>query len=156
MKTICLLFLLSILFWANSIHADINHLASDHRKLLINVVTFRLIKDSNNIPSAVLALCSDSNGRLAAPGKPWEATDIITNPKLPWKRLIWSATYKNYYLIHYERGGRGHSFHILLAQTKGGKAEALWRATGVRYANTAAFLKALQENQLYDDPKYAH
>ena len=158
MKRIFLICLLAVFLMPSNSRADISRLSDSHRKLLVDDMTsFRFLNSKNEIPSAVLALCADTNGRLADIGENWEATDLITDDKLPQKRLIWAAEYKNYYLVHYERGGRGHSFHILLAQTKGSeKADVLWRAVGDRYADILAFSKALKNNQMDDDPKFAY
>jgi len=157
MKRIALLFLLTLFLMPTDNRAAVNHLSNSHRELLEHITLFRPVKSKSEIPSAVLALCADSNGRLADIGGRWEATDLITNNKLPQKRLIWAAVYQNYYLVHYERGGRGHSFHILLAQAEGGeKADALWRAVGDRYSDILAFTKALRNNQMDDDPKFAY
>jgi hypothetical protein len=155
MKIIHLFLMLSAFLVTESSYAEIGHLSTTHRNLLRNIAEFHILKGKDKMPPAVIALCADSTGQLAAPGERWEATDVITDRNLPRKRLIWAAVYKNYYLIHYERGGYSHSFHILLAQTTGTeKAEALWRAAGEKYTDPNAFSKALNKNELDDDPRY--
>jgi hypothetical protein len=87
---------------------------------------FRPLEGKTEIPPAVLVLCSDLHGRMADIGQRWEATDVITNDTLPRKRLIWAAVYQDYYLVRYEKGGRGHRLHVLLAQARaGGEADLL-------------------------------
>jgi len=111
----------------------------------------------SEVPPDVLVLCFDVKGRMADIGGQWEASDVITNDTLPRKRLIWAGVYRDYYLLHYESGGRGHSFHVLLAQTRAGaRADVLWRAVGEKYSDVAAFRKALTNNQLDDDPKFTY
>jgi hypothetical protein len=109
-------------------------------------------------PPAIIALCADNNGRFAGPGQKWEATDIISDPSLPRRRLIWAAVADEYYVVHYERGGRGHSFHVLVATlTKGAqKPKVIWRGVSNRLKDYAAFLGALRSGKLDDKLDYAH
>ena len=80
------------------------------------------------------------------------------DPTLPGKRLIWAAAGDEYYVVHYERGGIAHSFHVLVATlTKGDvKPKAVWRAVGGRLKDYAAFLEALRSGKLDDRLGYAH
>lgn len=91
---------------------------------------FQEVHSTRDLLPAILALCVDHKGRLADPGQNWNATDAITDPTLPWKRLVWAAVGSDYYVVHYERGGIDHSFHILVAKlTKNdGKPTVVWRA----------------------------
>ena len=138
--------------------ADVTKLPSEHRKALEDSSRFRQLLSPTNLPPAIVALCADDNGRLADPGQKWEATDVITDASLPRKRLIWAAVAGEYYVVHYERGGRGHSFHFLVATlTKGEqKAKVVWRGVGDRLKDYAAFLDALRSGKLDDKLDYAH
>ncbi len=157
MRIISFICLLIVFLMPNHNPAAVSHLSDSQRKLLTDVTLFRALKSKSEIPPAVLVLCSDLNGRMADIGRRWEATDVITNDTLPRKRLIWAVVYEDYYLVHYERGGRGHSFHLLLAQTRAGeKADLLWRAVGEKYSDMAAFRKALMNNEIDDDPNFAY
>src|SRR5258706_7371182 len=110
------------------------------------------------LPPAIVALCADLNGSLAEPGKKWESTDIIKDPSLPQKRLIWAAVSDEYYVVHYERGGRGHSFHVLVATLAKGetKPKIVWRGVGDKLKDYAAFLDALRSGKLDDTLENAH
>src|SRR6185436_5523130 len=72
-------------------HADVTKLSVEHRTTLLDSSRFQAIRAVTNLPPSVVTLCADDNGKLAGPGKKWEATDYITDPKLPTKRLIWGA-----------------------------------------------------------------
>ena len=138
--------------------ADVTKLPADQRKVLQNSARFHEVHTTTNLPPAVVALCSDDNGRLAEPGQKWEATDLITDSTLPCKRLIWAASGGGYCVVHYERCGRGHSFHVLVAICKQGdsKAKVVWRAVGHQLEDYSAFLVALEKNQLDNRLEYAH
>ena len=106
----------------------------------------------------MVALCADDNGRLADPGQKWESSDLITDASLPRKRLIWGVAGDQYYVVHYERGGRGHSYHVLVATLKKGetKASVTWRGVGTRLKDFKAFLAALEGDKLDDTRDSAH
>jgi hypothetical protein len=100
----------------------------------------------SELPLAVLALCDGgSDGKLAEPGQNWNATDSITDRTLPGKRLIWAAAGDDYYVVHYERGGIAHTYHILVAKIGNdkGKPKLIWRAIGGPFKDYAALLDAL-------------
>ena len=138
--------------------ADVTKLAAEHRKVLEDSSRFREVPATTNLPPAVVALCADEGGRLAEPGQKWEATDVITDSSLPRKRLVWATVAGDYYVVHYERGGRGHSFHILVATLAKGdpKPKIVWRGVGGRLKNYSAFLEALRSGKLDDDLDYTH
>ena len=67
------------------------------------------------LPAGIAKQCADSGGKLGAPSDKWEPTDVIRDPTLPRSRLIWHATSGRQTLVHYETGGRGHSYWLLIA-----------------------------------------
>lgn len=85
---------------------------------------------------------------MADPGGKWEVSDAITDESLPNHRLIWSATDGTHYVVYYELGGIGHSFHIVLATLEPGKTNPAldWHAAApenlVNYGDFLAALKA--------------
>src|SRR5207247_4184861 len=70
--------------------------------LLQDSSRFHEVHSTNDLPPTVIALCAE-DGRLAEPGQNWNATDVVTDPNLPGKRLIWAAAGGEYYVVHYER-----------------------------------------------------
>ena len=71
---------------------------------------------------------------------------------------MWAAVGSDYYIVHYERGGIDHSFHILVAKLakNGAKPMVLWRAVGRQLKDYAAVLEALRTGKLDDRLDYAH
>jgi hypothetical protein len=139
--------------------ADVTKLPAEDRKELQDASRFHEVRATTNLPSAILALCDGGgDGKLAEPGQKWNATCVITDPSLPGKRLIWAAVDGEYYVVHYERGGIAHTFHILF--TKLGKNDAkptlVWRAVGGPFKDYAAFLDALRTGTLHDSLDYPH
>ena len=130
--------------------ADVTKLPAEDRRVLLGGSRFHEFHSTKDLPPAVVALCVDDKGKLADPGQNWNATDAITDPTLPWKRLIWAAVGSDYYVVHYERGGIDHSFHILVTKlTKdNAKPEVIWSAVGRPLKDYAAFVEALRSGKL--------
>jgi hypothetical protein len=139
-------------------YADVTRLPAEDRKALLEASRFHEVHSTKDLPPAVVAICADDKGKLADPGQNWNATDAITDPTLPWKRLIWAAVGSDYYVVHYERGGIDHSFHILVANlTKSdAKPRIVWHAVGHQLKDFAAFLDALRSGKLDDRVDYPH
>lgn len=150
----CLLFAVAIQSWCCG---DVTKLPAEDRRALQDSSRFHEVHSTGDLPAAVVALCAD-DGRLAEPGQKWNATDAITDPTLPGKRLIWAAVDGEYYVVHYERGGIAHTFHVLVATlTKNNtKPKVIWRGVGGPLKDYAAFLIALRNGKLDDRLDYAH
>lgn len=138
-------------------YADVTKLSAEDRKVLQDSSRFHQVHVTTKLPIAILALCAD-DGRLAEPGQKWQATDVIVDRTLPGKRLIWAAVRGGYYVVHYERGGIAHTFHVLVAKlTKGdAKPKMVWHAVGGPLKDYAAFLDALRSGKLDDRLDYPH
>jgi hypothetical protein len=104
------------------------------------------------LSSPIVAVCAGDKNKLAEPGGKWNATDSIIDPTLPGKRLIWAAIGRDYYVVHYERGGIAHTFHVLIAKLAKGeeKPKVVWTAVGGPFKDYAAFLNALRTGKLDD------
>jgi hypothetical protein len=154
--SLCLLFVAAIQSFC---YADVTKLPAEDRKVLQDASRFHEVRATTDLPSAILALCDGGgDGKLAEPGQKWNATCVITDPSLPGKRLIWAAVGGEYYVVHYERGGIAHSFHILVGKLTKNDAQpkVVWRAVGPPLKDYAAFLDALRAGKLHASLDYAH
>ena len=136
---------------------DVTKLPAEDRRALQDSSRFYEVHSTGDLPAAIVALCAE-DGRLAEPGQKWNPTDAIVDPALPGKRLIWAAFGDEYWVVHYERGGIAHSFHILVAKlTKTeAKPKGVWRAVGGQFKDYAAFVGAVRSGLLDDRLDYAH
>ncbi len=136
--------------------AEVTKLLPDYRRTLEEIAEFRPISNTSDLPRAILALCVDQHGKMANPGEAWEATDDIGDENLPRKRLIWAAELNNLYVVHYERGGFVHSFHIMVATVEpDGLAKIIWMGTAADpFKNYGAFAAALKANKIDDRYNY--
>jgi hypothetical protein len=77
--------------------------------------SFSIINDVRNLPTPVLRLFIEQGGSrllMANPGKNFQVGDVIYDPTLPPKRLIFGGTSGKRCFVHYEQGGRGHSYVV--------------------------------------------
>ena len=51
---------------------------------------------------------------IAEPGAPFQATDLVSTPNLPIRRLVAAGCSANYCLVYYERGGIAHTWPVAL------------------------------------------
>jgi len=147
-----LTYLLFAIAVPNFCSADVTKLSTEDRRALQDSSRFREVHSTSDLPAAVVALCTNGAGKLADPGEKWNATDAITDPTLPAKRLIWAALGGEYYVVHFERGGIAHTYHILVARLTDGDSQpkVLWRAIGGPLKDYAAFADALRAGKLDD------
>ncbi len=130
-----------------------------NRRALESASRFHEVHSASDLPPAVLALCDGGgDGQLAEPGQNWNATDAITDPTLPGKRLIWAAVGGEYYVVHYERGGIAHTYHILFAKLakNDAKPKVFSRAVGGPFKDYGEFLNGLRTGRLDDRLDYPH
>ena len=128
------------------------------RKALEDSSRFHEVHSTSDLPPAIVAICAGDKNNLAEPGGKWNPTDVVLDPTLPSKRLIWAARGGDYYVLHYERGGIAHTFHILVAKLAkdDAKPKAVWNALGGPFKDYTAFLEALRNGKLDDRLDYPH
>jgi hypothetical protein len=127
-------------------------LSVEERKALENVTRFHEVHSTGDLPGPIIAVCAGDKKNLAEPGGKWNATDSIIDPSLPGKRLIWAAIGGDYYVVHYERGGIAHTFHVLVARfaKSDTNAKEVWNAMGGPFKDYPAFIAALRTGKLND------
>lgn len=146
------LYLLCAIGTVSLCSADVTKLSAADRKVLQNSPAFHEIHSTSDLPLPVVTLCAGDKNNLAEPGGKWNATDVVMDTTLPGKRLIWAAVGDGYYVVHYERGGIAHTFHILIAKLAKNetKPKSVWKAIGGPFKDYAAFLDALRTGKLDD------
>ena len=138
--------------------AAVTKLRPEDRKALEDTPQFKEVHATTNLPPQVLSFCADRHGRIAEPGQKWQVTDVVLHDTLPRKRLIWGAIGGGLYVVHYESGGMGHGYHVLVARFKPDdkKAEVVWHAVGNELKEYGALLDAIKGNTLRDELDYAY
>ncbi len=86
---------------------------------------FTIVKDVRVLPVPVREALNEQGGSrlvMANPGEKFEATDYIVDSSLPQRRLIFAGVSGDRCFIHYERGGRGHSYIIAFFKVASAKS----------------------------------
>jgi hypothetical protein len=133
--------------------------AADARRELLER-QFTIVTKTQDVPEPVRVLLqalTKSRGRvLAEPGAKYQATDLVTEPGLPRRRLIFAGNGKGVYFVNYEMGGRGHSQHVAVFEFALGRISLAWRAVLDRRVDNLSDLRELvRKGQYKDGPSYA-
>lgn len=98
----------------------------------------------DSLKSAFARLAQEREFKMANPGENYQESDLIDVPGSPWRRLLFGGISNDRYFIHYEKGGRGHSYYVAIFDVKsGGKVSFLWGGPGFRAAQDLAQLRTL-------------
>lgn len=98
---------------------------------------FTMVFTKREIPHEVFMACAEavhvSVFAMADPGKPFQASDAVTDTRLPWRRLIWAAKGPGCWVVHYEKGGYAHLYFVVLVQDDAKKARGRVTWTGMPF-----------------------
>src|SRR2546423_1262662 len=50
---------------------------------------------------------------MANPAQKFQVTDFVVDSTLPWRRLVFAGAQNDKWFVHYERGGRAHSYYVV-------------------------------------------
>jgi hypothetical protein len=79
---------------------------------------------------------------MANPGEPFEATDFISDSRVPQMSLIFAGTQDDRSFVHYEQGGRGHMFIVALFKLiSSSEIKPIWRGYCTGPAHNLAELR---------------
>ena len=96
----------------------------------IRAETFSPLASVSALPAAVQTelarLFGTKSLDLADPGAPFQATDVVTNPRLPWRRLISAGCAADHCLVHYEKGGFAHLYQVVVLSRQGEAVRFAW------------------------------
>lgn len=76
---------------------------------------YEILQRISDLPSGIRSLYTVKGGfniAMANPGERFEATDNITDPTLPRRRLIFAGVSQDRAFVHYEEGGIAHSYIV--------------------------------------------
>jgi hypothetical protein len=77
---------------------------------------FKLVSKTAGIPAnvkdAFAKITRQPSFAMANPGEKFQATDFVIDRTLPWRRLVFAGAQDGKWFVHYERGGRGHSYYV--------------------------------------------
>jgi len=114
-----------------------HHVLSNTEKRRVLDDEFRLVRSTEEMPQVLKQPFASATGQpqfaLANPGQKYQVTDVIDEPGLPRRRLLFAGESSKSWFIHYECGGLGHSYAVLVfRKTAGGGTQFFWGGAGER------------------------
>ena len=92
---------------------------------------FTIIKNMKELPPSVLRVYTERGGTrllMANPGRRFEETDVIIDPSVPRKRLIFAGISGDKCFVHYEEGGIAHMFLVAFYKVSSKETpELIWQ-----------------------------
>ena len=107
-----------------------------------------------NIRSAFATVTRTKPFALANPGQKYQQTDVIYKEGLPRRRLILAGGSNNRWFIHYEYGGWGHGYAILIFTTQPDQAVQFAGATLPRETSNLNDLRIAVASANFNDPAF--
>jgi hypothetical protein len=111
---------------------------------------FAIIRNVNSLPGPVRHAFTELDGSrllMANPGGRFEAGDVIWDASIPEKRLIFAGVSNNKCFVHYEQGGRAHSFLVALFElTQSSGLRPIWQG----YCGPASSIEDLRSQVAND------
>jgi hypothetical protein len=93
---------------------------------------FKIIRRVSDLPSAIQFMYPPevkASSGMANPGEEFQATDFISKPHLPWRRLIFAGIAGDHVFVYHEHGGLAANTQLAFFQVNSdGKAVTLWWA----------------------------
>ena len=109
--------------------------------------SFSSIKNMHDLPLSVLRAFTEEGGSrlvMADPGKDFRATDVVYDPTLPSKRLIFAGVSGDKCFVHYEQGGIGLSYVLAFFNaTSKDDIRPIWKGYCGRSATNLEDLRSL-------------
>jgi len=121
---------------------------------------FTLVVSTQAMPEplkkAFTVVTREQEFELANPGQKYQATDVIEEGHLTSRRFIFGGANGDKWFIHYEHGGIGHSYAVVVfAKTTQGGWEFLWGGVAFQRAKDLDDLrKKIADGRFHDDRRY--
>ena len=109
------------------------------------------------VKEAFAAITGERSFALANPGQKYQETDVVSEPGLPVRRLLFAGAKDDEWFVHYERGGIGHGDYIVVFKVDAQHAvQFLWGGAGFHGAkNLDELRKMVAAGQFSDDRAYS-
>jgi hypothetical protein len=112
-----------------------HHVVSKAEKKRVLDDEFTVVRSTEEIPHELKQAFAAATGQqqfaLANPGQKYQVTDVIDEPGLPVRRLLFAGESRKSWFIHYESGGIGHSYAVLVfGKAQKGGVQFFWGGAG--------------------------
>jgi len=109
-----------------------------------------------NVKQSFAKLTGEPSFALANPGQKYQATDFVVDRGLPRRRLVFAGVRGDEWFVHYELGGIGHSYYVLLFKVDPqNRLQFVWGGAGSHGAkNLDQLRKMVAAGQFSDELQY--
>lgn len=150
------LFFLSIALSAQQFHKRLSAAEKEH---ILDTPFTEVTKTeamSDKAKQAFAKITGESSFALANPGQKYQATDMVVERGLPLRRLVFGGVRGDQWFIHYELGGFGHSYCVLLFKVDPtNPVQFVWGGAGSHGAkNLSQLRKMVAAGQFSDEMQY--
>ena len=154
MRTLSVIFTLLLLQPAGS-----GRLSGSDRDHLLKVDVFQILTSVKDLPQPVkLAFAKLTREKIivmADPGEEFQKTDAIDKEGLPNRRLIFAGLSADHCFLHYESGGIGHAYYIVLFRFRKSEARFVWGgASWESFLTLDSLRKAIEDKKIEEDLPY--
>jgi hypothetical protein len=106
-----------------------------------------------NVKQAFAKITGEPSFALANPGQKYQVTDVVVDRDLPFRRLVFAGVEADEWFVHYERGGRGHSYSVLVFKVdRRNRLQFVWGGVGSHGAkNLEQLRKMVAAGQFSDE-----
>ena len=138
----------------------VKRLSSYDKKHLLEKDTFEVVVSTKEIPATVQnrfsMTCRESTFSMANPGEEYQETDVVENDSLPSRRLVFAARSTDHFLIHFEKGGFGHSYIVVLFRLTDTSVRFVWGASceGASFKDMLELITAIRNDKVDDELPY--
>jgi hypothetical protein len=118
---------------------------------------FRAVMTIEDMPAhvkqAFAKITGESSFALANPGQKYQVTDVVVDRGLPRRRLVFAGVRGDEWFVHYELGGIGHSYCVLLFKVDPqNRVQFVWGGAGSHGArNLDQLRKMVAAGQFSDE-----
>jgi hypothetical protein len=120
---------------------------------------FKVLEKTEDMPASVkqafMKITNEPSFSLANPGKKFQVTDVVIDKTLPLRRLVFAGSRDDEWFVHYERGGRGHGYCVLLFRIDSNNGlQFVWGGAGPHAKNLDELRKMVAGGQFDDSRQY--
>jgi hypothetical protein len=85
-----------------------------------------------NVKQAFSKISRQPSFAMANPGQRFQATDVVLDRTLPFRRLVFAGVQDDRWFVHYEKGGYAHGYYVVAFKVDPhGDAHFVWGCSGV-------------------------
>jgi hypothetical protein len=97
-----------------------------------------------NVKQAFSKISRQPSFAMANPGQRFQATDVVLDRTLPFRRLVFAGVLDDRWFVHYEKGGYAHGYYVVAFKVDpDGDAHFVWGCSGVEGAKTLEQLRRI-------------